>query len=273
MVKISGLSHGTDVWLGNAQELIKNGTVPFKEVIGCRDDIMVYLMYHGVEPIKAFKIMEFVRKGKASKDKEAWKEHVKTMEDAGIEKWFIDSCAKIKYMFPKAHAAAYVISAFRIAWYKVHMPAYYYASWFSTKATDFNIDAMISGYDSIKNVLNEISDKGFEASNKEMGIAECLKLALEATARGIKIANIDLYKSQGLTFSVFDDKTLIPPFRAIDGLGDVVAKNIEEEAKKHPFISIEDFQNRCKVSTTLVDKMKNMGIFHDMPETSQLTLF
>lgn len=273
LIKISGLSHGTDVWLGNAQELIKNNIVPFKEVIGCRDDIMVYLMYHGVEPIKAFKIMEFVRKGKASKDPETWKSHVETMKKANIEEWFIESCAKIKYMFPKAHAAAYVISAFRIAWYKVHMPAYYYASWFSTKATDFNIEAMIKGYDAIKAVLLEIENKGYEATNKENGIAECLKLALEATARGIKIANVDLYKSKALTFSVEDDKTVIPSFSSIDGLGDVVAKNIEAEAKKHPFISIEDFQNRCKVSTTLVEKMKSMGIFKDMPETSQLSLF
>ena len=273
LIKISGLSHGTDVWLGNAQDLILNNVVPFKEVIGCRDDIMVYLMYHGVEPIKAFKIMEFVRKGKASKEVDAWKGHVETMEKAGIEKWFIDSCAKIKYMFPKAHAAAYVISAFRIAWYKVHMPAYYYASWFSTKATDFNIEAMISGYDSIKEKLIEISEKGYDATNKENGVAECLKLALEATARGIKIANVDLYKSKALTFSVLDDKTIIPSFASIDGLGDVVAKNIEAEASKHPFISIEDFQNRCKVSTTLVDKMRAMGIFSDMPETSQLSLF
>ena len=273
LIKISGLSHGTDVWLGNAQELIKNNIVPFKEVIGCRDDIMVYLMYHGVEPIKAFKIMEFVRKGKASKEPDAWKGHVETMEKAGIEKWYIDSCAKIKYMFPKAHAAAYVISAFRIAWYKVHMPAYYYASWFSTKATDFNIEAMIKGYDSIKEVLIEIENKGFDATNKEAGVAECLKLALEATARGIKISNIDLYKSKGTLFGVEDDKTIIPPFSSIDGLGDVVAKNIEAEAQKNPFISIEDFQNRCKVSSTLIEKMKSMGIFANMPETSQLTLF
>ena len=234
---------------------------------------MVYLMYHGVEPIKAFKIMEFVRKGKASKDPESWKGHVETMEKAGIESWFIDSCAKIKYMFPKAHAAAYVISAFRIAWYKVHMPAYYYASWFSTKATDFDVEAMIKGYDAIKEVLIEIENKGYDATNKEAGVSECLKLALEATARGITIANVDLYKSKGLTFGVLDDKTIIPSFMSIDGLGETVAKNIESEAAKKPFVSIEDFQNRCKVSQTLVDKMKLMGIFKDMPETSQLTLF
>ena len=273
LIKISGLSHGTDVWLGNARDLIINNVVPFKDVIGCRDDIMVYLMYHGVEPIKAFKIMEFVRKGKASKDPDTWAKHRETMEKAGIEPWFIDSCFKIKYMFPKAHAAAYVISAFRIAWYKVHMPVYFYASWYTTKATDFNIDAMIKGYDSIKSAIVEIENKGYDASNKENGISECLKVALEMAARGIKIAPFDLYKSKGSIFTVEDDKTIIPPFRAIDGLGDVVAKNIEKEAEKAPFISIEDFQTRCKVSQTLIDKMKVMGIFNGMPETSQLSLF
>ncbi len=273
LIKISGLSHGTDVWVGNARDLIINNVVPFKEVIGCRDDIMVYLMYKGLQPIKAFKIMEFVRKGKASKDPDTWAEHKKTMQEAGIEEWFIDSCAKIKYMFPKAHAAAYVISAFRIAWYKVHMPAYFYASWFSTKATDFDIESMIKGYDAIKNALTEIKNKGFEASNKEAGISECLNVALEMAARGIKVTNFDLYKSKGKIFTVEDDKTIIPPFSSIDGLGEVVANNIEIEAQKAPFISIEDFQTRCKVSQTLIDKMKVMGIFDGMPETSQLTLF
>lgn len=273
LIKISGLSHGTDVWVGNARDLIINNIVPFKEVIGCRDDIMVYLMYHGVEPIKAFKIMEFVRKGKASKDAETWAKHKETMEKAGIEKWFIDSCYKIKYMFPKAHAAAYVISAFRIAWYKVHMPAYFYASWFSTKATDFDIEAMIKGYNDIKRVLTEIESKGYEATNKENGVSECLKVALEMSARGIKVAPYDLYKSKSMIFTVGDDKTIIPPFRAIDGLGDVVAKNIEKEAERAPFISIEDFQTRCKVSQTLIEKMRAMGIFAGMPETSQLSLF
>ena len=273
LVKISGLSHGTDVWLGNAQELIKNNIVPFKEVIGCRDDIMVYLMYKGLEPIKAFKIMEFVRKGKASKEKDTWDEYKGIMEDAGIDDWFIDSCEKIKYMFPKAHAAAYVTSAFRIAWYKVHMPVYFYASWFSTKATDFDIEAMIKGYDSIRDRLIEIKEKGFDATNKEDGIKESLNVALEAAARGMKVANFDLYKSKALTFDVADDHTLIPPFVTIDGLGEVVARNIEEEAKKKPFVSIEDFQNRCGVSSTLLDKLKLLGLFKDMPESSQLSLF
>ena len=274
LIKISGLSHGTDVWLGNAQELIRSGTVAFKDVIGCRDDIMVYLMYHGLEPLKAFKIMEFVRKGKASKDKETWANHVKTMEDAGIEKWFIDSCAKIKYMFPKAHAAAYVISAFRIAYYKVHFPAIYYATYFSTRLDDFDIICMMKGYSSIKAKIEEINNKGFEITNKEASLLETLKLALEATARGIIFGSIDIMKSDAKNFIIADDGiTLIPPFRVLDGLGGTVAQSIQEEASKREFISIEDFQKRCHVSTTLVDKMKVMNLFKDLPESSQLSLF
>ena len=215
LIKISGLSHGTDVWLGNAQELIKNNIVPFKEVIGCRDDIMVYLMYHGVAPIKAFKIMEFVRKGRASKDPETWQTHRKTMEEAGIEPWFIDSCQKIKYMFPKAHAAAYVISAFRIAWYKVHMPVYFYASWLTSKATDVDVETMIKGYDAIKSKIEDIQLKGYEATNKEQGILESLKVCLEATARGIKFVPIELDKSNATVWNVKDETSIYPPFASI----------------------------------------------------------
>jgi DNA polymerase-3 subunit alpha (Gram-positive type) len=274
LIKISGLSHGTDVWLGNAQELIKNNVVPFKEVIGCRDDIMVYLMYKGMKPLKAFKIMEFVRKGKASKDPETWMGFEKEMKDAGIEQWFIDSCQKIKYMFPKAHATAYVTSAFRIAYYKVHHPSYFYASWFSTKATDFDIETMIKGYDAIKNKMTEIFNKGYDTSNKEEGILESLKLSLEMTARGLKFGNIGLGSSDAIYFKVAEDNiTLIPPFIAIDGLGDTVAKKIVEEREKGNFISIEDLQKRAKVSQTLIDKMRVMGILQDLPETNQLTLF
>ena len=273
LVKISGLSHGTDVWLGNAQELIKNKIVPFKDVIGCRDDIMVYLMYNGVKPIKAFKIMEFVRKGKASKDPAGWSEHVNTMKEAGIPDWYINSCQKIKYMFPKAHAAAYVISAFRIAWYKVHMPVAFYASWLTSKATDVDVEAMIGGYDSIKQRIIDIQNKGYEATNKEAGMLESLKVALEATARGIKFLPIDLYKSEATTWKVNDDKTIYPPFASIDGLGATVANKLVDERNKQDFFSIEDVQNRGKVSQTLIDKMRFMGILDDMPETSQLSLF
>ena len=273
LIKISGLSHGTDVWLGNAQELIKNNIVPFKEVIGCRDDIMVYLMYHGVAPIKAFKIMEFVRKGRASKDPETWQTHRKTMEEAGIESWFIDSCQKIKYMFPKAHAAAYVISAFRIAWYKVHMPVYFYASWLTSKATDVDVETMIKGYDAIKSKIEDIQLKGYEATNKEQGILESLKVCLEATARGIKFVPIELDKSNATVWNVKDETSIYPPFASIDGLGDTVANNIVKERKKQNFLSIEDLQNRCKISTTLIDKMKSMKILDGMDESSQLSLF
>ena len=273
LVKISGLSHGTDVWLGNAQELIQNNIVPFKDTIGCRDDIMVYLMYNGVKPLKAFKIMEFVRKGKASKDPETWKEHVKTMQEANIPEWFIGSCQKIKYMFPKAHAAAYVISAFRIAWYKVHMPVYFYASWYSSKATDVEVESMIKGYDAVKRKLEDILAKGYEATNKENGQAESLKIALEATARGIKFLPIDLYESEATTWKVKNDTEIYPPFSAIDGLGDTVAKNIVKEREKGKFISIEDVQKRAKISGTLIDKMKEMGILEGLPDSNQLTLF
>lgn len=273
LIKISGLSHGTDVWIGNAQELIENHVVPFKETIGCRDDIMVYLMYKGVKPIKAFKIMEFVRKGKASKDPETWKEHVKTMEEANIPEWFIRSCQKIKYMFPKAHAAAYVISAFRIAWYKVHMPVYFYASWFSSKATDVDVEVMIKGYTAIRERIVEIQEKGYEASNKENGQAESLKLALEASARGIKFLNVDLYKSEATVWVVNNDKEIYPPFSAIDGLGETVAKYIVEERNKRSFMSIEELQKRTKMSSAIVDKMRMMDIFDGMDESNQLSLF
>lgn len=273
LIKISGLSHGTDVWLGNAQDLIKNDIVPFKDVIGCRDDIMVYLMYHGVKPIKAFKIMEFVRKGKASKEPDTWNEHKKTMIEANIPDWFIDSCGKIKYMFPKAHAAAYVISAFRIAWYKVHMPVYFYASWFTSKATDVDVEVMIKGYDAIKQKIIDIQNKGYDATNKELGQLESLKVALEASARGIKFVPIDLYKSNATIWGVKDETSIYPPFSSIDGLGDTVALKISQEREKGEFISIEDFQTRAKVSTTLTDKMKMMGILDNMPESSQLSLF
>lgn len=273
LIKISGLSHGTDVWLGNAQELIANNIVPFKDTIGCRDDIMVYLMYNGVKPIKAFKIMEFVRKGKASKDPETWKEHVKTMQEANIPEWFIGSCQKIKYMFPKAHAAAYVISAFRIAWYKVHMPVYFYSSWYTSKATDVDVENMIKGYQSIKARIEDIQSKGYEATNKENGQAESLKVALEATARGIKFLNVDLYNSDATVWVAKGDNEIYPPFNAIEGLGDTVAKNIVAEREKGKFISIEDVQKRAKVSQTLIEKMKDMGILEGLPESNQLSLF
>ena len=176
-------------------------------------------------------------------------------------------------MFPKAHAAAYVISAFRIAWYKVHMPVYFYASWLSSKATDVDVENMIKGYDSIKARLEDIDAKGYEATNKENGQAESLKVSLEATARGIKFLPIDLYESDATVWMVKNDTEIYPPFSSIDGLGDTVAKNIVSEREKGTFLSIEDVQKRAKVSQTLIDKMKDMGIFKDLPNSNQLSLF
>ncbi|MBR1417069.1 MAG: PolC-type DNA polymerase III [Bacilli bacterium] len=279
LVKISGLAHGTDVWLGNAKDLCTEDEhgkikVPFAKVIGCRDDIMVELMYRGLEPFKAFKIMEFVRKGKASKDPATWADFKKQMIDAKIPEWFIDSCQKIKYMFPKAHAAAYVTSAFRIAWYKVHKPIIYYATYFSTRFDDFDIVAMTRGYDGIKAKMQEIIAKGFDATNKEKSLLETLKLSLEATARGFKFATIDINKSDGKNFIIGEDnKTLICPFRALDGLGDEVSKKIVEARLERPFISVEDLQIRGKVSSSTCDKLKELGVLDGLPETSQLSLF
>ena len=275
LVKISGLAHGTDVWLGNAQELIQKDIVPFSKVIGCRDDIMVELMYGGLEPFKAFKIMEFVRKGKASKDAETWAGFVEIMEKNKIPDWFIKSCFKIKYMFPKAHAAAYVMSAYRIAWYKVHKPAIYYATYFSTRFEDFDIEVMMQGYDAIRAKIIEIQSKGYDATNKEQAVLETLKLSLEATARGFHFGSLDINKSDSKNFLIDeqDDHTLIPPFKTLDGLGEAVANKIVEERKEKAFYSVEDFQIRGKVNTTTIEKLRSLGLFEGMPETSQLSLF
>lgn len=273
LVKISGLSHGTDVWAGNASELIKNKVVPFKEVIGCRDDIMVNLMNWGVEPKTAFTIMEFVRKGRASKEPDKWNEFAKILREANIPEWYIESCHKIKYMFPKAHACAYVMSALRIAWFKVYEPLWYYTSYFSTRPDDYEIEVMIKGYNAIRARYLELQAKGFDLTNKEAAVQDCLHMALEMTARGFEFAPIDLNKSEAMYFSVKDDHSIYPPFRTIEGLGDTVAKKIVEEREKQPFLSIEDLQKRAKVSGTLIEKMRAMGILDGMDESSQLSLF
>ena len=275
LVKISGLSHGTDVWNGNAEDLIDNHICEFKEVIGCRDDIMVYLKNHGLKPKDAFKIMEFVRKGKAKKEPEKWLEWKQVMIDNNIPNWYIESCHKIQYMFPKAHACAYVMSAIRIAWFKVYQPLNYYATFFSIRVVDFDIETMIKGYDAIKLKIEDLENKSHEITKKEGDILETLKIALEATARGIKFANINLQKSDAVKFikSDIEENTLIPPFRAIDGLGDTVGKTIVQEREIKEFLSMEDLQKRGKVSTTLIDKMRSMKILDSLPESNQLSLF
>ena len=270
LLKISGLSHGTDVWLGNAQELVKDGTCPFKDVIGCRDDIMVYLMNEGLEPVDAFKIMEIVRK----KGKFLTPELVDLMKKHGVKDWYIESCDKIKYMFPKAHAAAYVMMAFRVAWFKVYYPIQYYAAFLSIRANDFDIETMIKGYEAIKAKMIEITNKGYGVTNKEQSILQTLEIALEMTGRGFEFTPIDLYASDSVDFVISDDgKKLIPPFKTIDGLGETVARKIFEERENAKFISIEDLSKRGKVSQTLIEKFRVMGILEGMPESSQLTLF
>ncbi len=274
LVKISGLSHGTDVWTGNARDLIMNHVVEFKDVIGCRDDIMVTLSLWGMEPKKAFKIMEFVRKGKASKDPETWNSFKEDMKAANVPDWYIDTCGKIKYMFPKAHAVAYVISAFRIAWFKVHKPLYYYASYYSVRANDFDIEVMCAGYEAIKKKFDEIEEKGYGAKDKEASLKDELQLAMEMTKRGFSFKMIDLQKSDAKNFVIGEDgKSLIFPFRGLDGLGENVAKAITEERKKGAFISIEDVATRAKVNSTTIEKMKTFHIFDGMPESNQLSLF
>ncbi len=220
--------------------------------------------------------MEFVRKGKPSSDKVAWGEHVKTMREYNIPEWYIDSCEKIKYMFPKAHATAYVTSAFRIAWFKVHMPIYYYAAYFSIRCDQFDVPTMLMGERAIRLKIDELEEKraAKEISNKEESICDVLYLCLEMTARGFHFENINVQKSDATKFVVSEDgKGLIIPFRALDGLGDSVAKTIIKERNKSTFYSIEDLQVRGKLSKTLIDKLKTLHVLDDIPESNQLTLF
>jgi len=267
LVQISGLSHGTDVWLGNAQELIHNQICNLSEVIGCRDDIMVYLIYQGLDPSFAFKIMESVRKGKGlSEEMEA------EMRKNEVPEWYIDSCKKIKYMFPKAHAAAYVLMAVRIAYFKVHLPLLYYAAYFTVRAEDFDIEAMSRGSEAIRAKLGEINAKGLEASNKEKNLLTVLELALEMTERGYSFQNYDLYKSDASEF-IIEGNTLIPPFNSIPGLGTNAAYNIVKAREDGEFLSKEDLQQRGKVSKTILEYLDKQGCLAALPEQNQLSLF
>ncbi|MED1672042.1 PolC-type DNA polymerase III [Pallidibacillus thermolactis] len=267
LLQISGLSHGTDVWLGNAQELIRNGICTLKDVIGCRDDIMVGLMYYGLEPSKAFKIMESVRKGRGlTEEMEA------DMRAHDVPDWYIDSCKKIKYMFPKAHAAAYILNAVRIAWFKVHHPLLYYATYFTVRAEDFDIDVMTSGTNAIRKRLNEIYEKGLDASPKEKSLLTVLELALEMCERGYSFKKIDLYKSDAHEFKI-DGDALILPFDAIPGLGTNAAYNIVRAREEGEFLSKEDLQQRGKVSKTIMEFLENHGALEGLPDQNQLSLF
>ncbi len=267
LVQISGLSHGTDVWLGNAQELIRNNVCTLSEVIGCRDDIMVYLIYQGLEPSFAFKIMESVRKGRGlTEEMEA------EMRAKGVPEWYIDSCKKIKYMFPKAHAVAYVMMALRIAYFKVHHPLYYYAAYFTVKAEDFDIESMIKGANAIRARIEEINAKGLDATPKEKALLTVLEVALEMTERGFSFARVDLYKSDATKFLI-EGNSLIPPFTTIPGLGKNAAINIVKAREEGEFLSKEDLQIRGKVSKTIMEFLENHGCLADLPEQNQLSLF
>ena len=275
LLQLSGLSHGTDVWLGNAQDLIKTGIADLSTVIGCRDDIMVYLMHAGLDPKMAFTIMERVRKGLWLKISEEERNgYIEAMKANNVPEWYIESCGKIKYMFPKAHAAAYVMMALRVAYFKVHHPIYYYCAYFSIRAKAFDIKTMGAGLEAIKRKMQEIAEKrkNNEASNVEIDLYTTLEIVNEMWERGFKFGKLDLYRSDATEF-IIDGDTLIPPFVAMDGLGENVAKQLVRARQEGEFLSKTELRKRGGLSSTLVEKMDEMGILGNMPEDNQLSLF
>lgn len=273
LIKISGLSHGTDVWNGNARDLILDGTCEFDKVIGCRDDIMLYLIKSGIPNGQAFKMSEFIRKGKVGKEPDKWTEFKGILTEHNIPEWYIKSCEKIKYMFPKAHAAAYVINGIRVAWFKLYHPINYYRVYLSIRQSDFDLENMKKGKTSIKMAIENLESKGFNRSNKEESTLSSLSICNEMVERGFYFTNISIKESDATMFKITSDgKGLIPPFIAIDGMGDVAAKKIVEERNDRPYVSVEDLQVRGKVSQALIDKLRGLGALDELPESSQLTL-
>ena len=282
LVMISGLSHGTDVWAGNAEALVQAGH-PLSDTIACRDDIMTYLLDMKLEPIVAFKVMEAVRKGKVANHKEPkWEEVWKPDLIAhGVPQWYIDSCEKIQYMFPKAHAVAYVMMALRLAWYKVHEPVNFYIQFFTLRCDAYEIETMTKGLEAIRERMNDIQQRMSErnpavpVSNKEKALFDTLEVCEELYARGFKITNVDLYKSQATEFCSDPDdlKAIVPPFTVIDGLGANVAKSIVEARNKAYFLSKEDIERRTQLSGTMIRKLDMMGVLGEMQERNQMSLF
>ncbi len=272
LIRISGLSHGTDVWLGNAQTLIDEGITTLQDSICCRDDIMIYLIKKGVPPNPAFKIMETVRKGKALKDPAKWAEYKELMKEHDVPDWYIKSCEKIKYMFPKAHAAAYVTNAFRIAWFKVHEPKAYYTAYYTIRADEFDSEIMCYGKERVKNKMKEIDMAGNAATTKDKNMYAILEIVLEMYERGIKFLPIDLYKSHATKFRIEEDG-IRPPLNSVAGLGTVAAEGIEEAKKDGKFMSIDDMKIRSKVGDSVVALLKKLGCLDGMSQSNQMSLF
>lgn len=272
MLQISGLSHGTDVWLGNAQELIKNGTCTISEVIGTRDNIMVYLMHKGLEPDMAFKIMEIVRKGNATKL--LTEAHIKAMKEHNVPDWYIDSCMKIKYMFPKAHAAAYVSAAMRLAWYKVYKPTEYYATYMTVRGEDLDTVAIMEGRGAVKQLMNSILNKGHEATAKEENMYVAMQVVNEMMARGVEFLPIDLYKSHATVYKLEDGKIRLP-FMSMAGTGESAAVAIMKarDDGEGEYMSRDDLQQRAGISKSVMETLDACGALEGLPQSTQMSFF
>ncbi|ADY56545.1 DNA polymerase III, alpha subunit [Syntrophobotulus glycolicus DSM 8271] len=267
LVRISGLSHGTNVWLGNAQDLVLNGTADISQIIACRDDIMVYLIQKGLDPQKAFKIMEQVRKGKGLKA-----DDVEEMLQFNVPQWYIDSCQKISYMFPKAHAVAYVMMAFRIAWFKLNCPEAFYAAFFTVRAEEFDAEMICQGLDHCKKIAAEMAGFGNKATQKEKGLLTILELAIEMYCRGISLRKVDLWESDATTFQI-TDTGILPPFSSIQGLGETAANSLVALRRENKIRSVEDMQTFGKISKPVVEVLQKHGCLNGLPERNQLSLF